>query len=63
MKEEGGEEGGPLGPREETLRPHLFAQVCSRPHLWRAQLQDPAGQVGLSPPGKGSALFIWLLPH
>lgn len=52
MKEEG-REGGNLGPREEKLRPHLSLQVCSQPHLRCAQLQGPAGQVGLRPTWEG----------
>lgn len=53
MKEGGRKEGGPLGPREERLRPHLSLQVCRQPHLRCAQLQGPAGQVGLSPTWEG----------
>lgn len=51
------ERGSEAGPRQK-LRLHLCPQVCSQPHLWCAQLQGPAGQVGWAQPGEGSPALV-----
>lgn len=60
---EGKRKGGRVGGQEtgsHTLNLSVFLQICSQSHLWCAQLQGSAGQVGQGPSlgGVGPSLVV-----